>query len=501
MGAIPKSVQKECIVTIGPRKRLNPNNLLIAALVLAAPLLAQQAEAPPTAEELKAALAAVQKHSDIIWTAIASAMVFFMQAGFAMVEAGFTRAKNAGNIMMKNLMDFALGGIAYWAVGFALMFGLSNGFVGWSNFVVHFDNTTIDGQWGYTFWFFQMVFAATAATIVSGAMAERTKFSGYLVYSFFISLIIYPVFGHWAWGNLFNSGNVDSGAWLAKRGFIDFAGSTVVHSVGGWAALAGAIVIGPRLGKFAKDGTPRPIPGHSLTLAALGVFILFFGWFGFNPGSTTAANGSVARIAVNTLLAACAGANAALAISWLKFGKPDIGMSLNGTLAGLVAVTAPCATTTPLGAVIIGALAGIIVVFAVLLFDKLKIDDPVGAISVHGVCGAFGTIGAALFHENLFLGLEYDLIGQLTTQLIGVGTAFVWTFVTALLLFKGIAMTIGLRVSAEEEMSGLDLSEHGANSYPDFAPAAGAGGVSLYSTAGNGPEASMASSRVRSAEA
>ncbi|MBM3814514.1 MAG: ammonium transporter [Acidimicrobiia bacterium] len=476
--------------------------LMLAILGLAAsPLLAQEPAAPPSPQQLNDAIAAVQKNTDIIWTAIASALVFFMQAGFAMVETGFTRAKNAGNIMMKNLMDFAMGGIAYWAVGFALMFGLSNGFTGWSNFFVNFDNTNIDGQWGYTFWFFQMVFAATAATIVSGAMAERTRFSGYLVYSFFITLFIYPIFGHWAWGNLFNSSNAESGAWLANRGFIDFAGSTVVHSVGGWAALAGAIVIGPRLGKFAKDGTPRPIPGHSLTMAALGVFILFFGWFGFNAGSTTAANGSLARIAVNTLLAACAGAISALLASWFKFGKPDIGMTLNGTLAGLVAVTAPCATITPLGGVIIGAIAGVIVLYAVLFFDKIKVDDPVGAISVHGVCGAFGTIGAALFHENLFLGLEYDLMGQLVTQLIGVGTAFLWTFTTAFILFKTIAFTVGLRVSAEEEMAGLDLSEHGANCYPDFAAAAGSGGISLYSSAGNGGETKTASSKVRGAEA
>jgi Amt family ammonium transporter len=398
-----------------------------------------------------------------------------------MVETGFTRAKNAGNIMMKNLMDFCMGGIAYWAIGFGLMFGVSNGFVGWSNFLVDFDNSGIDGQWGFTFWFFQMVFAATAATIVSGAMAERTKFSGYLIYSFVISLFIYPVIGHWAWGNLFNTANAESGAWLAKRGFIDFAGSTVVHSVGGWAALAGAIVVGPRLGRYGKDGKPRPIPGHSLTLAALGVFILFFGWFGFNPGSTTVANGSVARIAVNTLLAACAGANVALLVSWLKFKKPDIGMTLNGTLAGLVAITSPCATTVPVGAVIIGSIAGAVVVFAVLFFDRIKVDDPVGAISVHGVCGSLGTILAALFHENIFLGKEYDIMGQLMTQLIGVGTTFAWTFTTAFILFKVISATIGLRVTPEEEIGGLDLGEHAANSYPDFATAAPAGAVSLYS--------------------
>lgn len=456
--------------------RLAPVALLT---VIVAPLLAQTAAAPPSPEDLQKGIAAVQKNADIVWTVVAAALVFFMQAGFAMVETGFTRAKSAGNIMMKNLMDFCMGGFAYWAVGFGLMFGVSNGWVGWSNFFVDFDNSGIDGQWGYTFWFFQMVFAATAATIVSGAMAERTKFIGYLIYSFFISLIIYPVFGHWAWGNLFTAANLESGAWLAKKGFIDFAGSTVVHSVGGWAALAGAIVVGPRIGKFTKDGKPVAIPGHSLTLASLGVFILFLGWFGFNPGSTTAANGTLARVAVNTLLAACMGANSSLIVSWIKFGKPDVGMTLNGTLAGLVAITAPCYTVTPLGSVLIGTIAGILVVFAVLFFDKIKIDDPVGAISVHGVCGAFGTLSAALFHENLFLGKEYDLISQLTTQLIGIATAFAWTFGTAFVLFKVIAMTVGLRVSPSEEIDGLDLSEHGANCYPDFAPASR--GVSMMS--------------------
>jgi ammonium transporter, Amt family len=389
-----------------------------------------------------------------------------------MVETGFTRAKNAGNIMMKNLMDFCMGGVAYWAIGFGLMFGASTGIVGGSNFFLNFDNSTVDGQWGFTFWFFQIVFAATAATIVSGAMAERTKFSAYLVYSFFISLAIYPVFGHWAWGNLFISDNVNSGAWLARRGFIDFAGSTVVHSVGGWAALAGAIVVGPRLGRY-KDGKVMAIPGHSLTLAALGVFILFLGWFGFNPGSTTAANGQESRIAVNTLLAGCTGALAALFLSMIKFKNPDIGMTLNGTLAGLVAITSPCATVTPLGALIIGLLAGIVVVYSVLFFDKIKIDDPVGAISVHGVCGALGTILAALLHENLFTGQPYDLGAQLLTQVIGVATAFVWSFGACFILFKVIKMTMGLRVTPQEEIEGLDYGEHKANSYPDFAVTVG----------------------------
>lgn len=478
-------------------KLLRPSYLVPGAFLSVVPLWSQEGGAP-TADELKAAIDTVQTHANILWTIVAASLVFFMQAGFAMVETGFTRAKSAGNIMMKNLMDACLGAIAFWAVGFGLMFGASNGVVGFSNFFTDFDNTTPAGQWGFTFWMFQVVFAATAATIVSGAMAERTKFIGYLIYSFFISLFIYPVFGHWAWGNLLTSGNAEGGSWLARMGFIDFAGSTVVHSVGGWAALAGAIVIGPRLGKFSKDGKARAIPGHSLTLAALGVFILFIGWFGFNPGSTTAANGTISRIAVNTFLAACAGANGALATSWIKFGKPDIGMTLNGCLAGLVAITAPCATVTPLGAILIGAIAGPLVVFAVLFFDKIKVDDPVGAISVHGVCGAFGTVAAALFHENLFLGAEYDLWGQLATQLTGVAVAFVWVFTTAFILFKVIAATVGLRVSPEEEMEGLDLSEHGANCYPDFAPAAGAGGVSL--TAG-GPSARLAATTVREAEA
>lgn len=420
----------------------------------------------PTMASLQEAIDGVQTHMNIVWTIVAASLVFFMQAGFAMVEAGFTRAKNAGNIMMKNVMDICVGALAYWMVGFGLMFGASAGIIGASNFFFSPDNGTADGQWGYTFWMFQVVFAATAATIVSGAMAERTKFISYLVYSVAISLVIYPVFGHWAWGNLLIGDN--PGAWLANMGFIDFAGSTVVHSVGGWAALAGALVIGPRIGRY--DGHAKPIPGHSLTLAALGVLILFLGWFGFNPGSTTTGDGSISRIAVNTFMAGCTGGVFAMITAWIKFSKPDIGMTLNGVLAGLVAITAPCATVTPLGAVLVGLIAGIVVVFSVLFFDMLKIDDPVGAISVHGVCGALGTILAALLHENLFLGLEYDLMGQLTTQVIGVVTAFAWTFTTAFILFKVISWTVGLRVSAEEELEGLDICEHGAVAYPDFTP-------------------------------
>ncbi len=468
----------------------------LLALAVAAPLLGQEAT-QPSAADLQAAIDALQTNANILWTIVAAALVFFMQAGFAMVEAGFTRAKNAGNIMMKNLMDAAMGGVAFWAVGFALMFGASSGFFGASHFFMSgFDNTMPDGQWGYTFWMFQVVFAATAATIVSGAMAERTKFGSYLCYSFLITLFVYPIFGHWAWGNLLIGDN--PGAWLANMGFIDFAGSTVVHSVGGWAALAGAIVLGPRIGKFTKDGKARAIPGHSMTLAALGVFILFLGWFGFNPGSTTTADGTISRIAVNTFLAACTGALGAMFFSWIKFGKADIGMTLNGCLAGLVAITSPCYTVTPLGAVLIGFIAGPLVVLSVLFFDKIKVDDPVGAISVHGVCGAWGTISAALFHENLFLGLEYDLMGHLMTQLIGVVVAFAWTFTVSFIMFKIIAATIGLRVTPEEEMEGLDIGEHGANAYPDFAPSAGSGGVSV---AGQGTAPGMARSSVSAAEA
>ena len=401
---------------------------------------------------------------DTMWTLIAAFLVFFMQAGFAMVEAGFTRAKNAGNIIMKNIMDFAAGSLGYWAVGFGLMFGAGTAFMGTQGFFLSAGSPlTPEGLWQYAFWMFQVVFAATAATIVSGAMAERTKFAAYIAYSFVVSAIIYPIVGHWIWG----------GGWLAELNFIDFAGSTVVHSVGGWAALVGAMVLGPRIGKYFK-GKPKAIKGHSLTLAALGVFILWFGWFGFNAGSTTAGtNLSIATIAVTTNLAAAAGALFAMSISWIKYGKPDIGMTLNGALAGLVAITAGTANVSPLSAVIIGSIAGIIVLFAVEFIDKkLKIDDPVGAISVHGVCGAFGTLAVGLFAQEAFGGVNGLLFGGgaslLAVQAIGVVSVFIWTFGTAFILFKLIDLTIGLRVSKEDELKGLDLSEHGAEAYADF---------------------------------
>lgn len=423
--------------------------LVIAGLLLAIPALG-------FAEEAAISAADVQNNLNFVWTMVAAFMVFIMQAGFAMVESGFTRAKNACNILMKNMMDFSVGAIAFWAVGFGLMFGTTNGFFGTTDFF--FSGATGDGAaWNYAFWMFQTVFAATAATIISGAVAERTKFSAYMVYSIFVSALIYPVFGGWAWGSLFN-GN----GWLEGLGFIDFAGSTVVHSVGGWLALAGAIVVGPRLGKYDKKGKVKPIPGHSIPLAGLGVFLLWFGWYGFNPGSTTTGDSSIAIIAVTTTLAAAAGAITAMLATWIKYGKSDIGMTLNGALAGLVGITAGCANVTPVSSVIIGGIAGVLVLYSVLFFDKIKVDDPVGAVSVHGVCGAWGTLAAGLFDTG---GFSMKVVG---VQLIGIGACFAWAFITGLILFKLIDMVIGMRVTKEEEMAGLDFCEHGATAYPDF---------------------------------
>jgi Amt family ammonium transporter len=433
-------------------------SIVLAVIFIGLSLSGVWADEPLTLESNKAAIDAVQTHANYLWTLLSAVLVFFMQAGFAMVETGLTRAKNAINIMMKNLMDFAMGSIAFWAVGFGLMFGVSStGWFGTSGFFLS-DFSPGGDPWVLVFWLFQVVFAATSATIVSGAMAERTKFIGYIIYSVVVSALIYPIFGSWAWGGLLNGGG-----WLEKLGFIDFAGSTVVHSVGGWASLAGAIVLGPRIGKYGKDGSIRPILGHNIPLAALGVFILWMGWFGFNAGSTTTADTSVAMIAVNTNLAAAAGAVFAMITSWIKFGKPEVGMSMNGALAGLVGITAGCANVSPLSSILIGSVAGVLVVVSVLFVDsKLKIDDPVGAISVHGVCGAWGTLAAGLFNMN---GVTGKVIG---VQLLGMGACFIWTFGTTFVLFKIIEATIGLRVSPEEEREGLDYSEHGGNAYPDF---------------------------------
>jgi Amt family ammonium transporter len=398
---------------------------------------------------------------DNVWVLITAFLVFFMQAGFAMVEAGFTRSKNASNIVMKNLMDFAIGSVIFWLFGFAFMFGKDvGGFIGTSGFFLNDSFKHLGLSIPLTsFLMFQTVFAATSATIVSGAMAERTKFIAYCIYSAVISLIIYPVVGHWVWG----------GGWLSKLGFIDFAGSNVVHSVGGWAALIGAAMLGPRIGKYTKDSKVNAIPGHSITLAALGTFILWFGWFGFNPGSTLSGmNEKIGDIAVNTNLAGAMGANLAMIYTWLKYKKPDVSMTLNGALAGLVAITAGCASVNLWGSAIIGGLAGILVVVSVEFIDKkLKIDDPVGAISVHGVCGSFGTLMVGLFSTEG--GLLYGGgIKQFLVQLAGVASTFIWTVITVFILFTIIKLTVGLRVSEEEEIEGLDVTEHGAIAYGDF---------------------------------
>lgn len=402
---------------------------------------------------------------DTIWTLVAAALVFFMQAGFAMVETGFTRAKNAGNIIMKNLMDFALGSLAYWIVGFGIMFGAGSGFFGAIDLFTQGDYSSAIPT--PVFLIFQTVFCATAATIVSGAMAERTKFISYIIYSIVISLVVYPVSGHWIWG----------GGWLSQIGFHDFAGSTVVHMVGGVAALVGAKFLGARIGKYTKDGKAKAIPGHSLTLGALGVFILWFGWFGFNPGSTLSVTGdaaimSVGNIFVTTNLAAAAGATGTMIITWLKYKKPDVSMTLNGALGGLVAITAGCDVVSPGGAVLIGFIASLIIVFGIEFIDKvLKIDDPVGAIGVHGLCGASGTIMVGLFalDGGLFYGGGVQMLG---VQVLGVAAVAAWVAITMIIVFTIIKKTVGLRVSAAEEIAGLDVEEHGlVSSYADFMPA------------------------------
>jgi ammonium transporter, Amt family len=410
-----------------------------------------------------------QANANTLWTLIAAILVMFMQAGFAMVESGFTRAKNAGNILMKNVFDFSAGSVVFFLFGFGLMFGDSiGGFIGGTGFLPG-SPADPDYLWTLTFWFFQCVFAATAATIVSGGIAERTKFGSYLLISIIVTGLIYPISGHWAWGGLWGA----EGGWLEAMGFSDFAGSTVVHSVGGWIALAGAIVLGPRLGKYSPDGKPNAIPGHSIPLAALGVFILWFGWFGFNPGSTTTADGTIGYIAVNTNLAAGTGALGAMFMAWLLFGKPDVSMSLNGVLAGLVAITAGCYEVSPVGAMVIGLGAGALVVLSIIFFDKtLRIDDPVGAVSVHGVCGAYGTLCVGLFAAPGFgdlTGLLYGGgISQLLTQGIGVAAVFAWAFGMGLVAFKLIKVAMGVRVSAEEELKGLDIGEHGMEAYSGF---------------------------------
>jgi Amt family ammonium transporter len=406
---------------------------------------------------------------DAIWVLFAAVLVFFMQAGFAMVETGFTRAKNAVNIGMKNLVDFSAGTLAFWAVGFGLMFGADRyGLFGGSGFFLSGAGPgSQEGLWTFAFWMFQVVFAATAATIVSGAMAERTRFVAYLIYSVVISLVVYPISGHWIWG----------GGWLGNIGFVDFAGSTVVHSLGGWCALVGAALLGPRVGKYIRRNgltSVKAIQGHNLPLATLGVLILWFGWFGFNAGSTLSGRDlSIAFIAVNTNLAAAAGAIGAMIVSWIRAKKPDLSMSLNGALAGLVGITAGCANVSPFSAIVIGLSAGVLVELSVEFIDKvLHIDDPVGAVSVHGVCGAWGTIAVGLFAQPEYGGSAGLFFGgglnQLGIQALGVASVFVWTVATSLALFASLRATVGLRVNPEEELRGLDIGEHGSEAYAGF---------------------------------
>ncbi|MDR1045331.1 MAG: ammonium transporter [Candidatus Adiutrix sp.] len=413
-----------------------------------------------------------QSAGNTVWTMVGAMLVMFMQPGFTLLECGLSRAKNAANILMKNYVDFVVGCLMFLLLGFAFMFGTSNGgLIGSSGFALA-GVTPADenGQWTLTFWFFQCVFCGTSATIVSGAIAGRTRFLAYILTSLLVSALVYPVSGHWVWNGLYGL----SQGWIEKMGFIDFAGSTVVHSVGGWIALAGAIVVGPRLGKYDSGGTVRAIPGHNMPLVALGVFILWFAWFGFNCGSTTTADGSLGYIAVNTNLAACAGFMGAMISIWLKTGKPDPTMSFNGVLAGLVGVTAGCYDVSPFGALIIGFLSGLLVVFAVLFIDqKLKVDDPVGAVSVHGVCGFFGTVMVGLLaspdYGSEAAGLFYGGgTGLLLTQLIGALAVGAWAFLGGLVVFKVVKALVGVRVSPEEEIKGLDLTEHGTEAYNGF---------------------------------
>lgn len=405
---------------------------------------------------------------NIVWVFLGAVMVMLMQAGFAILEAGLTRQKNCNNVLMKNIMDFAIGSIIFLVVGFGLMFGESlGGIVGITGFIdpTSLNLSQFEALSPTVFIFFQTVFCATAATIVSGAMAERTKFSSYLIYTLVISLVIYPISGHWIWG----------GGFLSKIGFIDYAGSTAVHSVGGWAALMGADVLGPRMGKYNRDGSTNAIPGHNIMMATLGVFILWFCWFGFNPGSSLEAAGYIGHIAMTTNLSACAGALVAMFLTWKKYGKPDVSMTLNGILAGLVAITAGCHIVSLYGAIAIGAVGGILVVYGCEILDqKLHVDDPVGAVGVHCLNGVWGTLAVGLFACNtpasegtlgLFFGGGTAL---LITQLIGVIIVAVWVCSMSFIMFTLIKKTVGLRVTPQEELAGLDLGEHGSEAYPDF---------------------------------
>ena len=419
---------------------------------------------------------------DTLWVLITAMLVFFMNLGFAMVESGFARAKNCVNILSKNFIVFAASSLGFLVLGWGLMFGDGSAFVGLQGlfFLGGADNSpamgdAYKGVYSALNWtgvpllakfFFQLVFCGTAATIVSGAVAERIKYKSFIVFTFVMAIFIYPVVGHWIWG----------GGWLSKLGMFDFAGSTVVHSVGGWAALAGILVLGPRFGKYTADGKIHPIPGHNLSIATIGVFVLWLGWFGFNPGSTMAADpNAISHVVMTTNTAAIAATLSSTVIAWIILGKPDLGMTLNGCLAGLVAITAPCAFVSVGSSLIIGAIAGILVVLAVIFFDRAKIDDPVGALSVHLVNGVFGTLAVGLFAQDkltgtatgngLFYGGGMTLLGA---QLAGAAATAVFVFIVALIAWMLIKVIMGLRVSLQEEIEGLDIGEHGNSAYPEF---------------------------------
>lgn len=415
---------------------------------------------------------------DTIWVFLAAILVFFMNLGFAAVEAGFARAKNTVNILSKNFIVFTVSSLGFLLLGWGFMFGGDNPFIGTEHIFVlgssdlSFYNDTLTSNvpfWGK--FFFQLVFCGTAATIVSGAVAERVKYISFIIFSFVLTLFIYPVVGHWVWG----------GGWLADLGFMDFAGDTVVHSVGGWAALAGALILGPRIGKYDKNGKPKAIPGHNMSLAVIGLFVLWLGWFGFNPGSTMSFQNpsDVMHILMTTNTSAIAAVLTSTATAWLFLGKPDIGMTINGCLAGLVGITGSCAYVSIPVSLLIGAIAGIVVVYAVVFFDRIKVDDPVGATSVHLCCGVFGTICVGLFAKEgvtslstkngLFYGGGFKLLG---VQLLGIIAVGAFVFVSSLLVWVLIKKTIGIRVTREEELAGLDIGEHGNVAYPDFAPVA-----------------------------
>lgn len=452
--------------------------VVLSAILLLSSSYAVYAQDTP--KDLQTITAELKVGLDTLWVVLASVLVILMNAGFAMLETGFCRRKNAVNMLSKNLIVFAVSTIAFWILGFGLMFGDGNGFIGLQGFFLNgADNSpamgdAYEGVYSALSWtgvplpakfLFQVAFAGTAATIVSGAVAERIKFIDFVLFSIFLVAIAYPIIGHWIWG----------GGWLSKMGFQDFAGSTAVHSVGGWCALTGSIILGPRLGKYQQGGGIMPLPGHNLSIATLGCFILWIGWFGFNPGSTMAVGENIAYIAVITNLAAASGAITATISSWILAGKPDLSLTINGILSGLVAITAGCSMVSYSSSIVIGSLAGILVVFAVYFLDSLKIDDPVGAVSVHLVNGVWGTIAVGLFADSIITGDDnisglfssgnFNLLGS---QLLGIVSVGITIIVFSILFWNLLKVTLGLRVSQEEEYLGLDIGEHGMEAYSGF---------------------------------